>query len=162
MTTPSSAAALLSAHPLYVRWKRMKEFKHPPTKGIKYCSILLWIESVLLLALPPLAFFSASNSNTLNEKIIYSVVFIFVGILTSLADESIFTIFSWQGAFRIILSFCGVSETLENFSDSLGPSNAETSGVSLPRMWNFSFEGYLINRGKLPFLPELYRYSPPV
>ena len=67
----------------------MKEFKHPPTKGIKYCSVLLWIESALLLALLPLAFFSASNSNTLNEKIIYSVVFVALGILGLIAGKKL-------------------------------------------------------------------------
>jgi hypothetical protein len=93
----------------------MKEFKHPPTKGIKYCSILLWIESALILALPPLAFFSASNSNTLNEKIIYSVVFFALGILGLIAGKKLREAKKWAWVTAISFFFITLGSPLLPF-----------------------------------------------
>ncbi len=93
----------------------MKEFKHPPTKGIKYCSVLLWIESALLLALLPLAFFSASNSNTLNEKIIYSVVFVALGILGLIAGKKLREAKKWAWVTAISFFFITLGSPLLPF-----------------------------------------------
>jgi uncharacterized membrane protein HdeD (DUF308 family) len=82
----------------------MKEFKHPPTKGIKYCSILLWIESALLLALP-LTFLSASNSNALTEKITFSVVFVALGILALITGKKLREAKKWAWVTAISLFF---------------------------------------------------------
>lgn len=83
----------------------MKEFKHPPTRGIKYCSILLWIESIVLLALPPLAFFGSSNSNTLEGKVIYSVIFIALGILGLITGKKLREAKKWAWVTAISFFF---------------------------------------------------------
>ena len=93
----------------------MKEFKHPPTKGIKYCSVLLWIESALLLALPLLAFFSESNTNTLNEKITYSVVFVALGILGLIAGKKLREAKKWAWVTAISFFFITLGSPLLPF-----------------------------------------------
>ena len=93
----------------------MKEFKHPPTKGIKYCSVLLWIVSALLLALPSLAFCSASNSNTLNEKIIHSVVFVALGILGLIAGKKLREAKKWAWVTAISFFFITLGSPLLPF-----------------------------------------------
>lgn len=99
--------------------KKMKEFKHPPTRGIKYCSILLWIECIILLTLPPLAFFGSSNSNTFEEKVIYSAIFIALGILGLIAGKKLREAKKWAWVTAIsfffmtlaspVLPFCAVA-----------------------------------------------------
>jgi len=94
----------------------MKEFKHPPTKGIKYCSILLWIESIFLLALALLTFLSSSNSNTLEEKVIYSVIALALGIVGLVAGKKLREAQKWAWVTAISFFFITLGSPFLPFS----------------------------------------------
>jgi hypothetical protein len=94
----------------------MKEFKHPPNSGIKYCSILIWVESLIFLALVPFAFFSQSNTNSLKEKIIYSVIFIAIGTLGLIAGKRLKEAKKWAWITAITFSFLTLGSPFLPFS----------------------------------------------
>lgn len=47
----------------------MNDFRYPPTRGIKYCMILLVIQTLALIAIILLALFENINSNINGEQI---------------------------------------------------------------------------------------------
>jgi len=84
----------------------MREFKHPPSKGIKYCSILLWVQSAFFLLLP-LTFFGGSNSNSLQEQITSTVILLALGVLALIAGRKLKEAKKW--AWVAAISFCFVT-----------------------------------------------------
>ena len=94
----------------------MKEFKHPPTSGIKYCSILIWIQSLIFLAFAPFAFLSQSNTNTMKEKFIYSAIFIAIGILGLISGNKLREAQKWAWITAITFSFLTLGSPFLPFS----------------------------------------------
>ena len=86
--------------------EEMREFKHPPSKGIKYCSILLWVQSAFYLLLP-VTFLVGSNSNSFQEQITSSVILSILGILALIAGKKLREAKKW--AWVAAISFCFVS-----------------------------------------------------
>lgn len=93
----------------------MKEFKHPPTKGIKYCSILLWVQALFFLLLP-LAFISGSNSNTLQEQITSVLILSALGMLGLIAGKKLREAKKWAWVAAISYFFVTLGSPFLPFS----------------------------------------------
>ena len=93
----------------------MKEFRHPPTRGIKYCSILLWIESMIIFSLIPLTIFSEINTNTETEKVTFGISFLAVSALCFIAGMKLREAKKWAWIASITICFFSLGSPLFPF-----------------------------------------------
>jgi cell division protein FtsW (lipid II flippase) len=93
----------------------MNEFRHPPTKGIKYCAILLWTESAMFLALALMTVLSESNGNTFREKIMFACFFCALAILALITGKKITEAKKWAWVTAICFFFITLGSPLLPF-----------------------------------------------